>query len=229
MNISNLSDKDAIDFGNNVLNEYRDAGLSFEETAQLLCQLLYDNFQHQDGRSAFVLTRIFRTFKTLDLPPDLRRLAYSGSEYYLALMGSYGKEEAWRDRRLSQSHQLMDAGNVSPMFQLAMKQLGIIPGDLEQSLSQPLDMGDGLVPTFYVSNAVGSEFIPAQNDFVLRYGIESAVGLGTTFISSMSYLFIMFSRVKIDSQLRVQLTRFAPHLSTLLAIADERGHLWQNN
>ena len=67
-----------------------------------------------------------------------------------------------------------------------------------------VNAGDRIMPgaegrasnIFYVEKAKGSPFIPAQADFVERYGIESVVGFGGLLRDDL-FAVILFSRVHI--------------------------------
>jgi hypothetical protein len=51
---------------------------------------------------------------------------------------------------------------------------------------------------FHVEQAVGNPFIPAQEEFVVRYGIQSVVGCGGQLRSGELFAVILFSKVPID-------------------------------
>ena len=51
---------------------------------------------------------------------------------------------------------------------------------------------------FHVENAVGSPYIPAQDDFVLPYGIQSVVGCGGSLRGANLFAIILFSRVHVS-------------------------------
>ena len=48
--------------------------------------------------------------------------------------------------------------------------------------------------TFYVPEAVGSTYIPAQDDFVIPNGIKSVLGFGGVLSSGEPFVVIMFSK-----------------------------------
>jgi sigma-B regulation protein RsbU (phosphoserine phosphatase) len=50
---------------------------------------------------------------------------------------------------------------------------------------------------FYVGEARGSEYVPAQNDFVIPYGIRSVVGFGGVLPDGVLFAVIMFSTVPV--------------------------------
>jgi len=52
---------------------------------------------------------------------------------------------------------------------------------------------------FHVPEAVGSPYIPAQKDFVLKFGIRSVVGFGGSLPSGDLFAVVLFARVAISS------------------------------
>jgi hypothetical protein len=52
---------------------------------------------------------------------------------------------------------------------------------------------------FHVSDAVGSPYLPAQEEFVVRYGIRSALGFGGMLYNGDFYAVVLFSRVAISA------------------------------
>ena len=62
------------------------------------------------------------------------------------------------------------------------------------------DLSQKTFNTFYVPEAVGSPYIPFQDDFVLRYGIKSLLGFGGVLASGEHFVVIMFSKVSIPDQ-----------------------------
>jgi hypothetical protein len=52
---------------------------------------------------------------------------------------------------------------------------------------------------FYVEDALGSPYIPAQQDFVVRYGISSVVGIGGMLPIGDLFAVILFTTVHVPS------------------------------
>jgi len=50
---------------------------------------------------------------------------------------------------------------------------------------------------FHVADAKGSPYIPAQEDFVVPYGIKSVVGFGGVLASGNLFAVIMFCKVSV--------------------------------
>jgi hypothetical protein len=51
---------------------------------------------------------------------------------------------------------------------------------------------------FHVENALGSPYIPAQEDFVVRFGIQSVLGFGGLLINGDLFAVILFATVHVS-------------------------------
>ena len=58
--------------------------------------------------------------------------------------------------------------------------------------------------------AVGSPYIPAQDDFVIPNGIKSVLGFGGVLSSGELFVVIMFSKTSIPSQTAEIFNKLAP-------------------
>jgi hypothetical protein len=65
------------------------------------------------------------------------------------------------------------------------------PGFLLDSDRQPFHV-------FHVEDALGSEFVPAQESFVVPYRIRSVLGFGGLLPSGELFAFVLFARVPIS-------------------------------
>jgi hypothetical protein len=74
---------------------------------------------------------------------------------------------------------------------------------------------------FHVEDAVGSPHIPAQHDFVLRYGITSVVGFGGLLRSGELYSVILFARVPIPKSSATRFRAIALDVRSALYALDE--------
>ncbi len=74
---------------------------------------------------------------------------------------------------------------------------------------------------FYVEEARGSPFIPAQAEFVERYQIESVVGFGGVLRSGELYAIILFSRDTIPARCAARFRTIALDVRSSLFAFDE--------
>ena len=195
-----------------------------EQAARIFARGLSERF------ADCVLARIYLTVPLRDLPRRNRDFArqqaaarkaesrLQDDTQVLSLFGTWGLEEAWRDRRNSKGHvgiPLVDASFVSgiPMVARLFEELGM--GDFEWSLSR----GDELVRklmggfngVFYVADAStardkeGRHIIPAQ-DFIAEHGVRTVFGMGGAYLSGTLVACIVFAGAQLSRQ---QAERFA--------------------
>ncbi len=226
----NLSQDQSREIAQRFFAKQRDSARSFEELSQEFAEYIYKELTQPDGTSAMALVRVFRISKLAELRQELRDLAVSQfpdepDDAWVTLMGTYGEEPAWRNRRESTGHQVFPArSDFTPMLGAAFRQLGLRTPDAEGDLQLKGDtVGQHY---FHVPNAVGSPHIPAQDDFVVPYGIQSVVGIGETLITGAEYMALAFSKVKIDNNLAAVFNEISPFCATILAQAEVRGRIW---
>jgi hypothetical protein len=120
----------------------------------------------------------------------------------MVLLGTYGNEPAWRDRTKSQGHKAIllshDTLKKIPMVARLVQQIGFDLGTLlgEKEAGIEVQSVSGTFGVFYVSPALGSPFIPAQ-DFVANYEVKSVIGTGVMLPHGDICVYIGFSRLPI--------------------------------
>lgn len=229
MQLSTLDRATVQNIGKEILNTYRKDCSSFEEAAQRLVEDIFASFQSQQEKPEFALVRVFRTMKFDELTPDLQDIVESISGQYLTLTGTVGLEEAWCDRRQSQSRKAIPINqNMSPMFKGIFRELGF---GWEDSTGDELVSGEalgamGMIRYFFVEDVSTSTYITDQETFVKPYGIQSVIAAGSQFVSGAAYVVIGFTTVPVTQEQAEILVQLMPHVSTLLAIFDAQGALW---
>ena len=63
-----------------------------------------------------------------------------------------------------------------------------------------MDMTQKTYNVFHIPEATGSRYIPAQDDFVIPFGVRSVVGFGGILPSGNLFVIIMFSKVPVPKQ-----------------------------
>ena len=187
---------------------------SMEDVALRVVQHFRQEFIDKDtGESALPLVRFYVTQRGKDLEPSLQDFALAaGTDSFaehdmtcLALLASAGEKAAWNDRRQSLSHKAIPLPSVEALHRLPMvsqlvKQLGLNPRHIiEPDPTLFRDLEERTYNLFYVSEARDSEFVPAQNDFVVPYGIRSVLGFGGVLPDGMLFAVILFSSVPIPA------------------------------
>jgi hypothetical protein len=228
--LSAVTETDIAKYGQRLFTHYRDQATSFEDAAQKALQDIYQTFQQADGQPLFGLVRVFRFGVYTELNSELQAQASADVEHWLALMGTYGAEAAWCDRRQSQGHRAIPANApVTPMLRAAFAQIGLKFGEAlaqKQHGVQLQRLEDSYTKYFHVPQALGSDVIPAQTEFVIPYGIASAVGLGSVFMGGAQYMFLGFAKAPISVEDANKFAYLAPSLSTLLAYFNNKQLLW---
>ena len=74
---------------------------------------------------------------------------------------------------------------------------------------------------FHVEEARGSPHIPAQRDFVLRYGITSVVGFGGLLRSGELFAVILFLRARIPAASAARFRTIALDVRSALYLVEE--------
>lgn len=188
---------------------------SMEEAAQAVVRYLRDHLVDKDtGEPACPLVRFYKTHRYDDLPVELQDTARTtaGNRRVapdvncLTLLASAGDVDEWNDRRRSRHHQVVPLGSDKALEELPMVhqlviQLGLEPRDVVEPAPELFaDLDQRSYDVFYVPDAVGSASVPAQDDFVLPFGIRSVLGFGGVLPSGALVAAIMFSRTSISAE-----------------------------
>jgi hypothetical protein len=188
---------------------------SMESCAYKIVRHLYDNLVTPQGEPACVLARFFKTHSLGDLDPALRTVALEalppGTEpspglKCLTLLATAGAEEAWNSRHQSRGHKVIPLPSVKmveqfPMISQLIRQLGFKVSDIvEPDATPPSDMQQRGSNVFFVEHAAGSPHIPAQQEFVLPFGVRTVVGFGDVLPSGNLFVVILFTRAHITRE-----------------------------
>jgi hypothetical protein len=185
---------------------------TMEDAALGMVDYLYDTMRDPaTGDHACALVRCFKTHPYSLLEPELQagvREALGGVTprpdlKCLTLLATAGHEPEWRDRRASRGHRAIPLASVemvreAPMIAQLIREFGL---DLDTMLggAPGVERGARTYNVFHVPDAVGSPYIPAQEQFVVPYGIRSVLGFGGELTRGDIVAMIMFSRVPISA------------------------------
>ncbi len=188
---------------------------SMEECAARTVQFLHDQLGHTevDG-SAMALVRFFKTHDFADLDDDLQSFARGilgdtlsrPDMKCLTLLATAGDRPEWNSRRVSDGHKAIplpsaDLVKQFPMISNLVKQFGLDLTTVLHPDPQCLrDIDETTHNVFLVPDARGSAYIPAQDDFVIPFGIRSVLGFGGLLPSGNLFAIIMFSKVAINQE-----------------------------
>lgn len=211
MNLSNFTEQDIESVINKIFSQDR-RFRSIEEAYQCLAQTMYETFCANTGEPDLVLSRVYHSFDFPLLSNSLQQIAKQAweketkeSSKFIILMGTYGKEAAWCDRTQSQGHKAIllshETLNNIPMVARLIQQIGFDLGVLlGEEKGIEYKSVSGTFGVFYVSPALGSPYIPAQ-DFVTRYEVKSVIGTGVMLPQGDIAVYIGFSRLPIENEI----------------------------
>lgn len=181
-----------------------------EQAARAIAIDLYRSFATDDNKTQCALVRFYQTHAFKDLPPDLQEFvrkrvstAAAPDLRVLTLLGTAGDEPAWNDRHQSRDHKAIPLPSVemveqAPMIAQLIRELGFDIADvIRPPISLLTDTAGKSYNIFHVERAQGSPFIPAQDDFVLRYGVESVIGFGGLLTTGELFAVVLFSKFRV--------------------------------
>ena len=212
-NLSNFSAADAEAYTDAAGKIAADSA-SLEEAASKIVRHLYDTLTGEGGAPACALVRFYKTHPYSDLDPELQGFAQgvlghapeSLDMKCLTLLGTAGEKEEWNSRQQSAGHKaipLPSADFVSqiPMISRLVSQFGLdVQAVIRPDPSLIVDLEAKSFNAFHVPEAVGSPYIPAQDDFVIAYGVRSVLGCGGVFNTGDLFALILFSKTPISRE-----------------------------
>jgi hypothetical protein len=227
--ISNFSLGDMLRLGL-ALRPATDGKGTMEEAANALCRLLYEELVDGNGHRACALVRFYKTHSFGELPRGLQTFASKSlapvsprdDMNCLTLLATVGDEPAWNSRHRSRGHQAIPLASPevvegAPMIAQLIKQFGMDVREVVRSGDRVVrDLKGRNYGVFYVPKAPGSPYIPAQTEFVLRYGIQSVLGFGGTLVSGDLFALILFSKTPIQEGATEQFRRLAADVRVIL-------------
>lgn len=209
---------------------------SLEAAADLVVRYLYDHCMDENtGERNCALVRFYKTHRYDALEHEQQTFAAQmlgerspePDMRCLAMLATAGDEPDWNSRRASRGHQAIplpsaDIVRQAPMIARLIEDMGL---EIEAVVSgtSPTSRGteSRTYDVFHVEHAAGSPHIPAQSEFVLRFGIASVVGFGGLLRSGEMYVVILFSRVVIPKASAARFRTIALDIRSALYSVDE--------
>lgn len=195
------------------LREAAEKTATMQDAANRIVRHLYDEcIDAESGRKACALVRFYKTHPFRGLEPGLRRFAQRSlgksrpdpNLKCLTLLATAGDRPEWNMPRTSRQHRTIPLASEkmieqAPMIAQLLKQFGLEVRDLVAPSRELLrqELADRTYNVFHVEQALGSPYIPAQEEFVKPYEIRSVLGFGGTLRTGDLFAVIMFSRVHI--------------------------------
>lgn len=209
--VSNLSLKDMA-VSMRTLREIGRMCTSMEDVAEKIVGFFYDNFQDAvTHERELALVRFYKTHPYGRLANWQRGFADRTFPQHitqphtkcLVLVATAGEKDEWNSVGASRGHQVVPLPNEEAVR--AMPMIAQVINDLGYEFDQVLSTQPGFIVAeetrsynvFFVADAVGSPYIPAQSDFVIPFGIQSVIGFGGMLPSGSLFVVIMFAKSKI--------------------------------
>lgn len=186
---------------------------SMDEAALEVTSFLYNSFRDPlTERPNCALVRCFKTHPYGRLPRALQAAALAAApaapaEFTrcLCLLASRGDLPEWNHCDGSQGHRAIPLATVemverAPMIARLLQQMGLAAGELVEPQGLPGSTERRSFDVFHVEDAVGSSFVPAQEEFVKPFGVRSVIGFGGVLPSGELFAVVMFSKVRITQE-----------------------------
>ena len=182
---------------------------SMEDAAGRVVRFFYENLiDKESGDRSLVLARLYKSQEFGRLEPDLQHYlnAMTAPDVpkedvpCLTLLGTAGDEDGWNARDRSQWHRAIPMTNKEalsrlPMVSQLVQQLGL---ELEEVVRiDPdlfLELDQRNYNVFFVEEALDNHAIPAQDSFVVPYGVRSVLGFGGVLPDGSLFAVILFSK-----------------------------------
>lgn len=185
---------------------------TFELAAQRVCRFLYDELRDAEGERQCALVRCYKTNAFGLLEPELQDFARTlmgfrqpwATMKCLTLMATVGQTAAWNSRHQSRGHRAIPLPSPevvakAPMISRLIKEFGIeLSSVVQPSAGIVRELAGKRHGVFHVEDAVGSPYIPAQQEFVVRFGIRSVLGFGGLLTNGDLFAVILFATVQVS-------------------------------
>ncbi|MEG5066416.1 PP2C family protein-serine/threonine phosphatase [Microcoleus sp. B3-A4] len=204
---------------------------SMEEASNRIVRYVYENFcTKPTGEKSCALVRLFKTHPYEDLEVELAEYARSMLGDYpplpamkcMTALATVGEKTEWNSRHTSVGHKAIPLISESvvdqlPMISQLIRQLGLdIKTVINPDPNLLVEIEQRKYNVFYVPEAIGSPYIPAQDSFVIPFGIKSVLGFGGLLPSGNMFAIIMFLKVQIPISTVQMFSTLALNVKTAL-------------
>jgi hypothetical protein len=188
---------------------------SMEEAANSVVAYFREQFMAPDlATQACALARFFVTCDYAELRSDLQAYAQRalGREAgltdfkCLVLMATAGMKPEWNAVQHSVGHRAIPLPSArmledAPMIAQLINQFGIDMGTVLAPVPELImEAAQKTYNVFYVPDAHGSSYIPAQDEFVIPHAIRSVLGFGGMLPSGNLFAVILFTTVFVSPE-----------------------------
>ncbi|MDR4509913.1 MAG: hypothetical protein MRJ65_17040 [Candidatus Brocadiaceae bacterium] len=185
---------------------------NINELTNMMTQYFFDHFiDKQTGKKSCALVRFFMTYPYNSLDIELRNSADKMLQGQpapqemkcLVLLATTGIQPEWNSTIHSKDHRVLPLPSEEMLKRNLMVnefiyQFGM---DISQVLHPDpkiaIELEGKIFNVYHVPEAIGSPYIPAQDEFVIPFGIKSALGLGGMLPTGNLFALLIFSKTKI--------------------------------
>ena len=187
---------------------------SMEEVANRIVHHLYGQFKNPGtGGMECALVRFYKTHSYGELDKELQEYALNilkqpvapDNMKCLTLLATSGENPIWNSRKNSSGHRAIplpseETIRLFPMISNLIQQFGLeVNNIITPNPALMMEIEQKAYNVFYVKDALGSPFVPAQ-DFVVAYGIKSVLGFGGMLPDGNLFAIIIFSKIHITKE-----------------------------
>ena len=186
---------------------------NIDELSDMMVQYFFDKLvDTQTGEKSSVLVRFFMTYPYSSLDTELQQLvdrmldgqSVDQDMKCLKLSATAGVQPEWNSTINSKDHRVLPLKNEDMLKKNIMvhqfiDQMGMSVSSVlnpDPKLSSELE--GRVFNVYHVPEALGSPYIPAQEGFVVPFGVESAMGLGGMLPTGNLFALLIFSKTKIS-------------------------------
>jgi len=185
---------------------------NIDELSDMMVQYFFDNLvDTQTGEKSSVLVRLFMTYPYSSLDTELRQSVdkmlsaqpVQQDMKCLILSATAGVEPEWNSTANSKDHRVLpiqseDMLKKNIMVHQFIQQMGIgISNVLNPDPKQSSALEGRVFNVYHIPDAIGNPYIPAQDEFVIPYGIKSAMGIGGMLPTGNLFALLIFSKTRI--------------------------------
>lgn len=188
---------------------------SIEDAANNIVTYLYDNFVDLSNKEKIcALVRFYKTHPYNKLGGGrqdfvkrvLNRPVKTETMRCLTLLSTIGEKSEWNSPVQSKGHKAIPLESEEMIYKFPMISQLINQFEIEvKHVVNPtqnimLDLAAKTYNIFFVQDAKGSPYVPAQEEFVIPYNIHSVLGFGGMLPTGNLFAVIMFLKDIIDKE-----------------------------
>ncbi|MHC4266995.1 MAG: hypothetical protein ACYSTS_00890 [Planctomycetota bacterium] len=195
-----------------VLQQLELKAKNIDELSDMMVQYFFDNLvDTQTGEKSSVLVRFFMTYPYSSLDTELQQsvakmldgLSVDQNMKCLKLLATAGIQPEWNSTTHSKDHRIIPLQNEEMLKKIFMiytfiDQMGVgISNVLNPDPKLSSELEGRVFNVYHVPEALGNPHIPAQQEFVVHFGVKSLMGFGGMLPTGNLFALLIFSKTKI--------------------------------